>query len=210
MSELERLDEQYRVHHRERRDSGRFVFGGAERGELFASLVGGPGLRVLDLGCRAGALTSFYVEGNDVVGLDVDRDALAEAEKLGVDTVWADVEQRLPFPDARFDVVVAGELLEHLRSPEGVVAEARRVLRPGGRFVGSVPNFFRLRNRLSFLAGRPLDHDPTHLRIFAPRDVGTLMAGWQGLELHFVASRFLKLSPSLFGHSIVFTARTPD
>ncbi len=209
MSELERLDEQYRAHHREHRAGGQFVFGGAERGELFAALVGGPGKRVLDLGCRAGALTRFYASGNDVVGVDIDRDALADAAKLGIETVWADVEERLPFDDASFDVVVAGEVLEHLRSPERVVAEARRVLRSGGMFVGSVPNFFRLRNRIAFVAGRPLDHDPTHLRIFAPRDVHTLMTGWQDVQLHFVASRFLKLSPSLFGHSIVFTARTP-
>jgi SAM-dependent methyltransferase len=209
MSELERLDEQYRLHHRERRAGGHFVFGGAERGELFASLVGGPARRVLDLGCRAGALTRFYAEGNDVVGVDVDREALAEAEALGIETVWADVEERLPFDDASFDVVVAGELLEHLREPERVVAQTRRLLRPGGTFVASVPNFYRLRNRLAFLAGRPLDHDPTHLRIFAPRDVRALMAGWQDLRLHFVASRFLRLSPALFGHSIVFSARRP-
>jgi SAM-dependent methyltransferase len=209
VSELERLDEQYREHHRERRASGQFVFGGDERGRVFASLVGGPGRRVLDLGCRAGALTRFYVEGNDVVGVDVDSVALARAAELGIETVHADVEEPFPFPAESFDVVVAGELLEHLRSPERVVAEARRVLRPGGIFVGSVPNFFRLRNRLAFLAGRPLDHDPTHLRIFAPRDVRTLMDGWSELELHFVASRFLKLSPTLFGHSIVFSARTP-
>lgn len=208
MSELERLDEQYREHHRERRAGGQFVFGGAERGELFASLVGRD-RRVLDLGCRAGALTRFYVEGNDVVGVDVDSAALTQAAELGIETVHADVEEPFPFPDASFDVVLAGELLEHLRSPERVVAEARRVLRPGGTFVGSVPNFFRLRNRLAFLLGRPLDHDPTHLRIFAPRDVATLMAGWDDLELHYVASRFLKLSPALFGHSIVFSARTP-
>src|SRR5205814_218235 len=126
---------------------------------------------------------------NEVVGVDVDREALAEAAKLGIETVWADVDEPLPFPDERFDVVVAGELIEHLRDPDRLVAEARRVLRPGGAFVGSVPNFFRLRNRLAMLAGQPLDHDPTHLHMFAPRDVERLMRGWDGLELHYLASR---------------------
>jgi SAM-dependent methyltransferase len=208
MSELERLDERYGEYHRTSRTTD-FVFGGDERASLFRSLVGGPGRRVLDLGCRYGALTRAYAEGNDVVGVDVDRDALAEAAELGIETVWADVEEPLPFPDESFDAVVAGELIEHLRDPERLVAEARRVLRPGGAFVGSVPNFFRLRNRLAMLVGQPLDHDPTHLHVFAPRDVERLLAGWHDLQLHFLASRFLRLSPRLFANIVVFSARKP-
>jgi len=208
VSRLQELNERYGDYHRSSRTSG-FVFGGDERSALFRRLVGGPGRRVLDLGCRYGALTRAYAEGNDIVGVDVDREALAEAAKLGIQTRWADVEEPLPFEDASFDVVVAGELIEHLRDPERLVAEIRRVLRPGGTFVGSVPNFFRLRNRLAMLAGRPLDHDPTHLRVFAPRDVEHLVAGFENVELHFVASRFLRLSPHLFANIIVFSARTP-
>src|SRR5918992_2120421 len=131
MGRLEQLDEQYREHHRERR-TPEFVYGGAERADLFRALVGGPGRRVLDLGCRYGALTRAYAAGNDVVGVDVDRDALEQAAALGIETRWADVEETLPFEDESFDVVVAGELLEHLRNPAAVVAEARRNLRPSG------------------------------------------------------------------------------
>ena len=64
---------------------------------------------MLDLGCRDGALTSAYVEGNTVVGADIDQVALARAEKLGIETRWADLDEPLPFEDASFDVVVAGE-----------------------------------------------------------------------------------------------------
>ena len=207
MTRLEHLRERYERHHRSR--SSEFVFGGDERAMLFRRLVGGPGRRVLDLGCRYGALTRAYAEGNEVVGVDVDRDALAEAAKIGIETLWADVEEPLALGDASFDVVVAGELIEHLRDPERLVAEARRVLRPGGTFAASVPNFFRLRNRLAMLVGRPLDHDPTHLHIFAPRDLERLMTGWDELRLHFIASRLLKLSPRLFGNIVVFSARKP-
>jgi SAM-dependent methyltransferase len=205
---LEQLDERYRAHHSESR-SPEFVFGGEERMALFARLVGGPGRRVLDLGCRYGALTRAYAEGNDVVGVDVDRTALAEAAKLGIEARWADVEQPLDFPDASFDVVVAGELLEHLREPASVVAEVRRVLRPGGNFVGSVPNAFRLRNRLVFLVGRPPEEDPTHLHLFSPRDVRSLLAGWQTADLEYVIGRFVRLHPRLFANLIVFSARKP-
>lgn len=208
MGRLEQLDEQYREHHRSRR-SPEFVFGGEERATRFATLVGGPGLRVLDLGCRYGALTRAYAEGNDVVGIDVDREALAEAAKLGIETRWADVEQPLELEDSVFDVVVAGELLEHLRDPGAVVAEARRVLRPGGRLVGSVPNAYRLKNRLTFLRGRPPENDPTHLHMFSPSDVRELLRGWEDVELEFISGRLVRLHPRLFANDIVFSARAP-
>ena len=207
MADTDRLGERYSEHYRTRPQG--FVFGGEERAELFRRYVGGPGRRVLDLGCRTGALTGAYLDGNDVVGLDVDRAALAAAAKLGIETVQADAEQPLPFADESFDAVAAGELVEHVRDPDALVAEVRRVLRPGGAFVGSVPNFFRLKNRLWFLAGRPLDHDPTHLHVFAPRDVRTLLREFENVTLHFAASRFLRLSPQLFANIVIFSGRKP-
>lgn len=207
MSRLEQLDEQYRKHHRARRPSD-FVYGGDERARLFAQLVGSPGRRILDLGCRYGALTRAYAEGNDVVGVDVDREALAEAAELGIETRWADVEEPLDVPDGSFDVVIAGELLEHLRDPAAVVAEAERVLAPGGLLVGSVPNAYRLKNRLVFLRGRPPEQDPTHLHMFSPKDVQRMLEAWQDVELRFIAGRFVPLNARLFANDIVFTARS--
>jgi SAM-dependent methyltransferase len=206
----ERLEEEYRRHHEERR-SPDFVFAGPERRALFRRLVGGPGRRVLDLGCRYGALTSAYAAGNEVVGVDVDREALAGAAALGIETVWADLDEPLPFPDESFDVAVCGELLEHLRFPDRLLAEARRVLRPGGVLVGSVPNSYRLKSRLRFLLGRPPEFadDPTHLHMFSPADVRALLAPFDDPELRFVAGRLTRLHPRLFANDVVFTARKP-
>ena len=206
---LEQLSERYAQHNRTERGRG-FIFAGPERETLFRRHVGGPGRRVLDLGCRDGALTQAYVGGNEVVGVDADREALAEAERLGIETHWADLDQPLDFPDAGFDVVVAGELLEHLRDPERLVAEIRRVLRPGGTFVASVPNAYRLKGRLRFLAGRPPESDPTHLQMFSPADVRTLLAAFQDSHVHFVAGRLVPLHARLFANDIVFVGRKPS
>ena len=207
MSKLERLDEAYRRHHRERRPDD-FVFCGPERSALFREWIG-TGKRVLDLGCRTGALTRAYLAGNDVVGVDVDRDSLAEAAKLGIEPVWADVDEPLPFEAAGFDVVVAGELLEHVRFPDRLVREVARVLRPGGLLVGSVPNSYRLKSRLRFLVGRPPEFadDPTHLRMFGAADLRRLLAPLDGVELRYVAGRLVPLSPRLLANDIVFRAR---
>jgi 2-polyprenyl-3-methyl-5-hydroxy-6-metoxy-1,4-benzoquinol methylase len=208
--ELERIERLYTHHHASRRPPD-FVFCEPERSEFFRRVVGGPGRRVLDIGCRTGALTRMYADGNEVVGLDVDRTALAEAERLGIKTVWADVDQGLPFEDESFDVVVAGEVLEHVRFPERLLSEVGRVLRPGGTVVGSVPNSYRLKSRLRFLFGRPPEFadDPTHLHMFRPGDLIQLLRRFARPHIKFVAGRLTRLNPALFANDIVFTAQKP-
>jgi 2-polyprenyl-3-methyl-5-hydroxy-6-metoxy-1,4-benzoquinol methylase len=205
---LEQLSKRYAEHNRVERGAG-FVFAGAERIELFRRYVAGPGLRVLDLGCRDGSLSRAYADGNEIVGVDADREALAAAAELGIETHWADLDDPLDFSDAGFDVVVAGELLEHLRDPHRVVGDVQRVLRPGGTFVASVPNAYRLKNRLRFLLGRDPEDDPTHLQMFAPHDVQRLLAGFEEPRVHFIAGRLVAVQPKLFANDIVFSGRKP-
>jgi SAM-dependent methyltransferase len=197
------LSERYEQHHRERRDEGDFVFV-PERIPLIVGAVG-RGKRVLDLGCRSGALTRHFLEGNSVVGLDVDPAALEKAAALGIEPVQANVEEPLPFEDASFDVVVAGELFEHLQFPDALVREVRRVLRPGGVLTGSVPNAFRVQSRLRFLRGSPPEDDPTHLRMFSPAALRELLAGFERIELHFVGGRYARLNARLFARDLVFS-----
>jgi SAM-dependent methyltransferase len=205
---LERLDERYRSHHRGRQE---FVFGADERADLISNLVGGPGLDVLDLGCRTGALTQHYADGNAIVGVDVDHEALARAaERLEIETVWSDVEDELPFPDKSFDVVVAGEVLEHLADPAAAIENVRRVLRPDGHFVGSVPNAFRLKSRLRFLAGRHPETDDTHLQLFTPDALRTLLlSSFYVVKIGFAVGRYRGWNPRLMARVQVFSARDP-
>jgi 2-polyprenyl-3-methyl-5-hydroxy-6-metoxy-1,4-benzoquinol methylase len=209
MSRLDRLDTFYNEFHRLTARAG-FVYGGEERAELFSTLVGGPGRRVLDVGCRDGALTSAYAVENDIVGMDVDRLALRGArEKLGIETVWHDADEPLPFANESFDVVVVGELLEHLVSPSGFIEEAWRVLRPGGTLVGSIPNAYRLKNRLRFLAGRPIEDNPTHLHLIGEAELRRLLEGFEEVDVRFISSRVIRLHERLFANIIVFAGRRP-
>jgi SAM-dependent methyltransferase len=204
----EELARIYERHHRAVRGAG-FAFEGALRAAFFASHIG-AGKRLLDLGCRDGTMAAQQRGGNAVTGVDIDRAALGRAEALGIDTVWADISEPLPFKNSSFDAAIAGEVLEHLPNPEAVLDEVARVLTPDGLLVGSVPNAFRLKNRLRFLIGRPPEADVTHLQHFSPERLGRALdrrfARW---EVTFAASRFLRLSPRLFGNSILFVARRP-
>ena len=202
------LSARYEEHHRERRAEGEFVFV-PERIPLFQAAIG-RGKRVLDLGCRSGALTRHFLDGNDVVGLDVDRAALAKAEALGIQPVQANVEEPLPFEEASFDAVVAGELFEHLQFPDALVAEILRVLRPGGVIVGSVPNAYRLQGRLRFLLGRAPEDDPTHLHMLSPDALRELLTGFEAVRLSFVGGRYRRLHARLLARDLVFSARRPQ
>ena len=95
-----------------------------------------PGVRVLDFGCGAGALTAplvALVGAGNVVGVDPDPDALALATRRlpGVRLDRAAAEA-LPYGDGEFDVVLAQLVVTLMGDAPAGVAEMRRVARPGG------------------------------------------------------------------------------
>lgn len=112
------------------------------------------GRRVLDLGCAGGFMAeAMAARGASVTGIDPAVDALgaararAGATASGVDYV-AGIGEQLPFADAAFDIVVSVDVLEHVRDLDAVIADVRRVLRPGGLFLFDTIN----RNPLSAFA----------------------------------------------------------
>jgi len=132
----------------------------------------GSGRRVLDVGCSSGYLSSpLAARGNVVVGIELDPEAAREAEAFCERVVVGDVESmELPFEPASFDVVLLGDVIEHLRNPARALARLRPLLRPGVRLVLSTPNVANWAIRLSLLGGRwrytdrgILDRTHTHL-----------------------------------------------
>jgi SAM-dependent methyltransferase len=125
-----------------------------------------PGERILDLGCAAGAITHFLSTfGSDPVGVDAEPVGIERARELfpGLAFEVADV-RALPFEDESFDKAVAADLVEHLddETLAGMLAETRRVLRPGGTLSVYTPNpkhvIERLKERELLLA-----QNPTHI-----------------------------------------------
>ncbi|WP_100444663.1 methyltransferase domain-containing protein [Glycomyces xiaoerkulensis] len=94
-----------------------------------------PEAVLVDLGCGAGLLAPHLAgKGYRHLGVDLSAEALRQAADHGVSGVRGDVAA-VPLADGCADVVVAGEILEHVPDLPGAVAEACRLLRPGGLLV---------------------------------------------------------------------------
>ncbi len=118
---------------------------------MLAAMAARPGMHVLDLGCGPGAdldrLALAVTATGRVVGVDRDprmvREARARAlspQAAAVTVIEADAHD-LPLEARSQDRVWADRVLQHVADPDRVLAEARRVLRPGGRFVMSEPDW---------------------------------------------------------------------
>jgi glycosyltransferase involved in cell wall biosynthesis len=140
-------------------------------GRVAAWLSDRPASRVLDLGCSDGALSAeLRVHGHEVTGVDVEEHA---GVRDRVDAfVPADLEDGIPEAVGDdFDVIVAADVLEHVREPEKLLADSVDRLAPGGSIIASVPNFGHWYPRVRSTIGR-FDYDRRgildrgHLRFF--------------------------------------------
>jgi 2-polyprenyl-3-methyl-5-hydroxy-6-metoxy-1,4-benzoquinol methylase len=166
MQQKDLLQAHYQAHHERGKRYG-YLFCHGARGPYLHDWIG-TGKKVLDLGCRDGMLTAFYAKGNEVLGVDIDAKALELARsRLRIETLWLDLNAEWPFPPASFDAIIACEILEHLFFADAFLEKVASTLKPGGQFIGSVPNAFRMRNRMKFLFGREYETDPTHVRQFS-------------------------------------------
>jgi SAM-dependent methyltransferase len=139
-----------------------------------------PPSRILDLGCSGGLLAEkLRAGGHHVVGVDhVEVPGVRDrVDRL----VVANLQRGIP-PDAGqgYDLVIAGDVIEHLPRPMDLLRDIARVLRPGGQVLLSVPNFSHWYPRIRVALGafgydRRGILDDTHLRFFTRRSLRRLI-----------------------------------
>jgi 2-polyprenyl-3-methyl-5-hydroxy-6-metoxy-1,4-benzoquinol methylase len=157
----------------------------AEPGGSLALMLGMVGERkkVLDVGCATGYLAKLMAAKQcDITGLDVNPSALEAARAYCTRTILTDLDTT-PLSQSLegmfFDVIVFGDVLEHLRAPGRTLEEARASLLDDGYVIASIPNIAHGAIRLALLGGH-FDYqefgllDDTHIRFFTAKSVDEL------------------------------------
>jgi len=153
------------------------------------------GKQVLDVGCGAGTdLVRFARGGAIVSGVDISASAITLARQnfaqqgLTADLREADGEA-LPFADDTFDFVFAHGVVQYTARDQTLVAECRRVLKPGGTAVFQVYNRISWLHALSKVMKVPLEHeDAPVLKRYSAREFRALLSGFRDVRL--VEERF--------------------
>jgi 2-polyprenyl-3-methyl-5-hydroxy-6-metoxy-1,4-benzoquinol methylase len=166
--------------------------------------------RVLDVGCGEGRFAAELARrGFPVVGVDVAEEPLrrARAREPALEVQIVPAEGQWPLADASFDVVWAGETIEHVADTVGWLSEVHRVLRPGGRLLLSTPAHGRLRMLALALSGTRFDRhfDPRadHLRFYSRRTLARLLADLGFREIEVRGAGGIPLAPRLLLASAV-------
>ena len=149
------------------------------------------GGRVLDAGCGRSLFTEIRPDWPfTIVAGDVDHPLLLSRKKEFPDVRWLVADAHpLPFRDAAFDALFAGELIEHLPDPRAGVDEFRRVVRPGGTLILTTPNRLRLANIVD-RSDRP--YSPDHLSELSYDEVRALLDA-AGFEITYQTGVHLEL-----------------
>src|SRR5579863_407125 len=172
---------------------------GADLEQVAALLRDRRDARVLDLGCGGGHV-SFRAAPlvREVVAYDLSADMLAAVTRAASERALANIATRqgraeaLPFAEAEFDFVFSRYSAHHWHGFAAALAEARRVLRPGGRalFMDAISPGPALLD--TFLQGVELIRDPSHVRDYSAAEWVSALAA-VGFNVENITTRRLRL-----------------
>jgi 2-polyprenyl-3-methyl-5-hydroxy-6-metoxy-1,4-benzoquinol methylase len=201
-----------------------------DRGWILVTWVG-RGKRVLELGCSTGFISQALVTNQcEVTGVEIDEVAARKARKFCKEVIVTDLsadDWTGCLNGQTFDVILMGDVLEHLVNPDKVLRTLRPLLRPSGFLLISLPNIVHWFTRMKILLGH-FDYqeqgtlDCTHLRFFTPRsaqklieEAGFKVTGYRSVIGGRFTSRLrpawqclANWLPNLFAYQLFFEART--
>ncbi|MBD3311958.1 methyltransferase domain-containing protein [archaeon] len=155
-------------------------------------LVSSSPKKILDIGCGDGWTGKLLKDEYkaEVHGVDIAEKALKSAKKKGLKTKKFDLaKSKWPYKDDYFDLIIAGDIIEHVYDTENFVKECHRILKKGGELIISTPNINSYQNRFLVLIGKmPLwiDYAPNlksykhykttgHVRVFNKKTLTRLL-----------------------------------
>jgi SAM-dependent methyltransferase len=155
------------------------------------ALADGP---ILDAGCGTGLNLRHLPAGSTGIDINPRNVELIRTRLPNHNVIEGDIEA-MPFADGTFATVLCTEVLEHVPDPAAAIREFRRVLRPGGVLIGSVPAR-SLVWKLRFLSSTCPHSEPFHNE-YLPHEVRRMLGGWSVQRLGY----------SLLHFNVMFVAR---
>jgi len=156
------------------------------------------GVRVLDVGCGAGALTRVLrlATRAEFLGIEPNAKRAERARSYGLNVCTGYLTRELVHEIGLFDIVLLADVLEHLPNPQAMLLLCREALKSGGAVIVSVPNVAHWSVRLRLLRGK-FDYwsdgimDATHLRWFTAETITSLLtsSGFTVTEYHATAGQ---------------------
>lgn len=130
--------------------------------------------RVLDVGAGDGLvldrLSGAQEKHAEFSGIELNADAVRRMREKGYDAYECSASSKYPFKDDHFDVVFAGEVIEHVIDPDAMLGECRRVLSPSGTLVITTPNLLAWHNRLLMMLGvTPFFVEHSYVETYGPK-----------------------------------------
>jgi len=185
-----------------------------EKKELVLNLMPENIDKILDVACGDG-LTLTRIDAKEKYGIDINKENVKRSKKRGIKASQRDVEERFPYRNNFFDIIMTEGLFQHLYDPELTIKEIKRVLKPGGFFIGSIPNNYHIIHRISYILAKP--HDSFLFRdraaqisssFFTLKSFRELIGKYFEVEICTGrVGKFSRIWPSMFGMDIFWKAK---
>ena len=128
-----------------------------EKLDFFTSRLGNKGSskkqKILDIGCNDGELTELYDQFGHAVGIDINRNAIKECKKRGLECFCMDLNDMVKTHANSFDFVIAGDIIEHIFETDKFLHNIHTVLKRNGKVLLTTPNLVSFGRRIMMMMG---------------------------------------------------------
>lgn len=165
-------------------------------------------IKILDIACNDGELTSIYAKYGKATGIDLNPRAVKEAKKKGLNCIHGDVLDMASSFNGNFDVVIAGDIIEHIFDTDVFLQKVHKLLHREGKILLTTPNVASFGRRVLLLFGRnpylefstvlPSEQfNVGHIRYYTSRDLVNQLQLYNFKNIRVIGDR-VNLAPKVY------------
>lgn len=166
-----------------------------------------PSIKLLDVGCGTGKVSKRFKKDCELYGIEISEKMANIATDNGIKVSPINLEnEKYPFSDEYFDIILSGEVIEHLIDPDNYLSENNRVLKKGGYFIMSFPN---INQPISWIGMIIFDYPPilssryksAHMRDYTLKIVKKILT-CHGFEIMSISGNYIRPLKNIFSQRL--------